>query len=432
MKKTMKLNPSVLSTHAYCAIVAIFLMNTGYLTEANVFAQLEKDTSKREKVPELSPDAHMEAHWAYHGIEGPEHWAMLSPHYLTCEAGSHQSPIDIKMDHVPTASEDFFFDYQPTRVKMVNNGHTIQVNVERGSTLDFKGRPLSCSSHLNTMSLTNSNPSIFIEGSHPMAGGAEQTPPSQSAGMKTQRHDHDVLMTPKLIGERLHLPVPPSSATSIQDPEPFPDPFADHSSQDYSDPWEPLNIQIFSFNWNVDKYVLKPAATGYNAVIPNPLQRGIDNAFHNLGIAPRLANNLLQTKFQSAGLEFSRFLINSTLGIVGLFDVAENYFEIEPPPDEDFGQTLAVYGTQSGPYLILPFLPPFTFRDAFGYAIDGVMSPHVWFLPITTLVGLNGGDIVNDRSLNLERFQGVEESTVDLYGAVRDAYLQKRAKSIQE
>jgi len=192
-----------------------------------------------------------------------------------------------------------------------------------------------------------------------------------------------------------------------------------------------MNARTFTFNWNVDKYALKPVATGYNAVTPDLLQRGIDNAFHNFGIVPRLVNNLLQAKFQSASLEFSRFLINSTLGIVGLFDVAENSFEIERPPGEDLGQTLAVYGTRSGPYLILPFFPPFTVRDAVGYAIDGVMSPPVWFLPITTLVGLNGGDILNDRSLNLERFQGVEESTVDLYGAVRDAYLQKRTKAIQ-
>jgi len=281
---------------------------------------------------------------------------------------------------------------------------------------------------------TNSIPDTFIDGSQPLAGGSEQTQPIQFTGMKTPAsdHEHEALMTPNLTGETLTLPVAQRNTDSIQDTELFPDPFADHSSQDFSDPWESLNARTFTFNWNVDKYALKPVATGYNAVIPDPLQRGIGNAFHNLGIVPRLANNLLQTKFQSAGLEFSRFLINSTVGIVGLFDVAENYFEIERPPEEDLGQTLAVYGTRSGPYLILPFLPPFTVRDALGYAVDSVMSPHVWFLPITTLVGLNGGDIVNDRSLNLERFQGVEESTVDLYGAVRDAYFQKRGKAIQE
>lgn len=217
----------------------------------------------------------------------------------------------------------------------------------------------------------------------------------------------------------------------LQDGEPFHDPFAAETPLTVHDPWESFNENMFAFNRNLDRYAVKPAARGYNAVVPDDLQQSIENAFHNFGILPRLVNNLLQAKWNSAGLELGRFLINSTIGIVGLFDVAM-LVDLEEPPDEDLGQTLAVYGIESGPYLILPFLPPFTTRDAFGYAVDSLMSPHVWILPVTTLFGLGGGDVLNDRSLNLERFHGVEESTIDLYAAVRDAYLQSRAKAIRE
>lgn len=217
----------------------------------------------------------------------------------------------------------------------------------------------------------------------------------------------------------------------LQEGDPFDDPFAAETPLTVHDPWESFNENMFSFNRNLDRYAVKPAASGYNAVVPDDLQQSIDNAFHNFGILPRLVNNVLQAKWNSAGLELGRFLINSTIGIAGLFDVAM-LLDLDQPPNEDLGQTLAVYGVESGPYLILPFLPPFTTRDAFGYAVDSLLSPHVWIVPITTLVGLNGGDVLNDRSLNLERFHGVEESTVDLYAAVRDAYLQRRAKAIQE
>lgn len=135
-----------------------------------------------------------------------------------------------------------------------------------------------------------------------------------------------------------------------------------------------------------------------------------------------MVNNLLQAKFEGAGLEFSRFMINSTLGIAGLMDVAKDYFDMGTP-DEDLGQTLAVYGIPSGPYLVLPFMSPFTVRDAGAYVVDGLMNPAYWLLPFfPTVTAMRGGDVVNDRSLNLERYEGVEEGTVDLYGAVRDAY----------
>jgi phospholipid-binding lipoprotein MlaA len=214
--------------------------------------------------------------------------------------------------------------------------------------------------------------------------------------------------------------------------DPFPDPFADTIQEEIDDPWEAFNSTMFTFNRNVDRFALKPAATAYEFVTPDFLERGVRNAFHNFGVVSRVVNNLLQGKFEGAGLEFSRFMINSTLGIAGLMDVAKDYFGMETP-DEDLGQTLSVYGTPPGPYLVLPFMPPFTVRDAGAYVVDGLMNPANWLLPIfPTLIGMNGGEVVNDRSLNLERYEGVEEGTVDLYGAVRDAYKQKRAQAIKE
>ncbi len=198
------------------------------------------------------------------------------------------------------------------------------------------------------------------------------------------------------------------------------------------DPWEPFNEAMFDFNRNLDKYFLKPVAQGYNFIMPDQLQRMIDNGFENIRVVPRIVNNLLQGKLGGAGREIARFLINSIVGIGGLWDMAKQEWGIEKSK-EDFGQTLAVWGSGPGPYLVLPFLPPMTVRDGIGIAVDGALDPISYFLPfIWERFGMKAGDIVNERSLNLEFFEGVEETTVDLYTAVRNAYLQRRARQIKE
>jgi phospholipid-binding lipoprotein MlaA len=198
------------------------------------------------------------------------------------------------------------------------------------------------------------------------------------------------------------------------------------------DPWESFNESMFTFNRNLDKYVLKPAAQAYNFVVPDELQQMIDRGFDNIRVVPRVVNNLLQAKWAGAGREIARFLINSVVGIAGLWDMAKQEWGIEKSK-EDFGQTLGVWGAGPGPYLILPFLPPMTIRDGIGTAVDGAMDPLSYFLPfIWERFAMKAGDIVNDRSLNLELFEGVEETTVDLYTAVRNAYLQRRARQIKE
>ena len=258
---------------------------------------------------------------------------------------------------------------------------------------------------------------------------------------------------PVLLADVSHKTAPSvEPAPEVSSEEPF-DPFAkpgEEAIEEY-DPWEPLNTKFFEFNRQLDRWVLKPVAKGYNAVVPNIVQVGITNIFYNSRVTPRFMNNIFQGKFKGAGIEAGRFLINTTVGIGGFFDVARRLNLTTP--EEDTGQTLGFYGIKPGPYIMVPLLGPYTVRDLVGYGGDIALNPIYW-LVIPTMhnidsiptvidvderlatyaisIGARAAEVVNERSLNLEKFQGVEESTVDLYAAVRNAYLQKRAKAIQE
>lgn len=254
-----------------------------------------------------------------------------------------------------------------------------------------------------------------------------------------------------LVATPAPAPLSQAGANDASLDEPF-DPFAksgEEGLEEY-DPWEPVNTKVFEFNRQVDRWVLKPVAQGYNFVMPNAAQIGISNFFYNLRFPPRFLNNIFQGKAKGAGIEVGRFLVNTTAGIGGLFDVAQ-HLDLKTP-EEDTGQTLGFYGVKPGPYVVLPLLPPFNLRDLVGYVGDIALNPINWLVaPIievrgvpsviahknrttSTVVQLGGRvfEIVNDRSLNLEKFQGVEEATLDLYAAVRNAYLQKRARAVRE
>ena len=229
------------------------------------------------------------------------------------------------------------------------------------------------------------------------------------------------------------------------------DPFAkaDEGGEEY-DPWESLNTIVFEFNRQVDKYALKPVAQGYDFIIPDFVQVGISNIFYNLRFPQRFLNNVFQGKVRGASIEAGRFLINTAVGYAGFLDLAKEIDLVTP--DEDFGQTLGFYGVPPGPYLVLPFLQPFTVRDLGGYVTDIFLNPINWLVaPIIEVqgvpsliahknrtttsilqIGTRVGEIVNERSRNLEKFQGVEEATLDLYTAVRNAYLQSRTRAIRE
>ena len=247
-------------------------------------------------------------------------------------------------------------------------------------------------------------------------------------------------------------PAPAPSTMQDAAPDELLDPFAraDEGAGEEYDPWEPFNTNIFEFNRQVDRYVLKPVAKGYNFLLPDWVQVSISNFYYHLRFPPRLLNNVFQGKFKGAGIEVGRFLVNSTLGGAGIIDVAKDMGL--QTPEEDTGQTLGYYGVKPGPYLVLPLLPPFTVRDFAGFLGDIALNPINWLVaPIIEVnnvpsliarknrttssllqLGVRVEEIVNERSRNLEKFQGVEEATLDLYTAVRNAYLQKRAKAIRE
>ncbi|MEO8341642.1 MAG: VacJ family lipoprotein [Nitrospirota bacterium] len=271
-------------------------------------------------------------------------------------------------------------------------------------------------------------------------GCAEKTGTVQLQGLNDVRPVTDQNLAPD-----------PSSRPETPADEPI-DPFAraDEGDGDEYDPWEPMNTNIFAFNLKVDRYVLKPVAKGYDFIMPDLVQVGISNIFTNLRFAPRFLNNVFQGKIKGAGIEVGRFLINSTAGLAGFFDLATKVDLVTP--EEDFGQTLGFYGVTPGPYLVLPLLQPFTVRDFVGYVGDVFLNPINWLVaPIieannvpsviahknrmtSSIIQTSSrvGEVVNDRSRNLQKFQGVEEATLDLYTAVRNAYLQKRAQAVRE
>jgi phospholipid-binding lipoprotein MlaA len=198
------------------------------------------------------------------------------------------------------------------------------------------------------------------------------------------------------------------------------------------DPWESYNDKMFEFNLRVDRWVLKPVANVYRHVIPEPFQVLIASGFDNIRFVPRFVNSLLQGKFAGAGRELARFVINSTAGIGGLFDPAGNYWGIRASR-EDFGQTLGVWGSGPGPYLIVPFLAPMTVRDGIGRGVDYFLDPLSYFIPLFwDGVALKAGDVLNERALNYDLYQGVEETTLDLYSSVRHFYLLRRERQIKE
>jgi len=223
---------------------------------------------------------------------------------------------------------------------------------------------------------------------------------------------------------------PPQVGTAAAEPTQASPNTEGEGAEDY-DPWESFNERTFSFNHDVlDRFVLKPAATGWDTVLPSSFQRGLARMFDNLGMPRRLVNNLLQGYGPGVGRELARFLLNTTVGIAGFFDVAEK-LGIEKS-EADTGQTLGVYGVGPGPYLVLPVLPPLTVRDGIGSAVDLLLDPLSYFLPPTANAGMTATKTVNERSLNLEFFQDVEENVFDLYSAVRNGYLQRRRTAIEE
>ena len=187
------------------------------------------------------------------------------------------------------------------------------------------------------------------------------------------------------------------------------------------DPYENLNRKMFAFNDGLDRWVLRPVAKGYDFIMPDPVQRGVGNLFANMYDFNATINSALQWRWEGVGLSGGRFLVNSTVGILGFFDVATR-IGIRPNR-ADFGQTLAVWGARPGPYLMVPLFGPRTFRSGTGTIVDTYTSipAYIDFVPLrNTLWGL---ELIDGRARLLNADELISG---DRYIFVRDAYLQQR------
>lgn len=224
--------------------------------------------------------------------------------------------------------------------------------------------------------------------------------------------------------------------------EEFEDEFSEQETEIIMDPLSGYNRVMTSANDTLMMYLFIPISEAYAYIIPQPLRLGLSNAVDNMQFPIRFANNLLQGKFQNSSDELERFIINSTVGVAGLMDVATDHMTTPiPAHDEDFGQTLGHYGLGSGFHIVLPFFGPSNVRDLIGLTVDGYTSPLVYVenlkkykIPnnIDHSVAILMGSFINKTSLHLGEYKNLREDAIDLYPFFRDTYEQKRNSDIAE
>lgn len=197
------------------------------------------------------------------------------------------------------------------------------------------------------------------------------------------------------------------------------------------DPLEGWNRWMFGANDSLYFWILKPTALGYKAVVPEPGRVGIRNVFHNLATPVRLVNCLLQGKFHSAGNEVNRCVINTTWGVLGIWDPALDKGKIEPAT-EDLGQTLAVYGLDNGWYVVWPVFGPSTLRDTGGIAGDMFLNPTFYIEDDEARIGASVVNVINKTSFHIGEYEDFKAAAVDPYIAMRDAYIQYRQKQVEK
>jgi len=214
---------------------------------------------------------------------------------------------------------------------------------------------------------------------------------------------------------------------------------SDKANKKEIDPFSGYNRAMTSFNDFFYTNLLDPTAKVYKAVLPKLVRNGINNVFDNLSYPVRLLNNLLQFKFKYSLIETKRFLINSTIGLAGLIDIANDQYNIKQH-QEDFGQTLGFYGIGSGPYIVWPILGPSNLRDSVGLVTDSLVDPM-------TYMGNRGYNlldsdfetvasktlqIINYSSLHVGEYEKLKKDAIDLYPFLKNIYEQRRKKQISE
>ena len=217
-------------------------------------------------------------------------------------------------------------------------------------------------------------------------------------------------------------------ATRPKDPEAL----ADYEST--NDPLEPTNRFFYRVSNTVDRYTFKPVAKAYVAVLPQPVRTGVHNVLLNVGNPTTLANDVLEGKPKRAGTTLMRLVINSTVGVAGIFDVAKGWGY--PAHEADGGLTLAAWGLPSGPYLFLPLLGPSSPRDATGFGLDVGLAP-LTYVPrgyglLTLNYALYGIGLVDARAQVLDQLDQIQRDYLDPYASIRSLYRQHRAAQVEE
>ena len=202
-------------------------------------------------------------------------------------------------------------------------------------------------------------------------------------------------------------------------------------SQSISDPFYYFNYLMYSFNDFLYFAAIKPIATGYKAITPTPLRKGVNNFFHNLIFPVRFVNNILQGELKDAGTEIGIFLINSTIGTLGFAQVAQNKFDLHTA-NEDLGQTLGSYSIGNGFYLVLPILGPSTLRDVVGLVGDYFLTPINYVEPWELSTGIKAYDTINTASFHIGDYEALKAAALNPYAAIRNAYIQNRKEKIKE
>ena len=243
------------------------------------------------------------------------------------------------------------------------------------------------------------------------------------------------------INQESPKPAVAAPATATPAPAQADEDYAETVPAPIADPFYHWNKFWFGFNHLFYSGLMRPFAKGYAFIVPSMVRKGLSNAYQNFIFPIRFANALLQLNFTKASKEFGRFMINTTLGVGGLMDVAKSDPNLQPG-NEDFGQTLGFWGIGDGFYIVWPFLGPSSARDSVGLAGDAVANPLFWIFGPWAIQGednpwflsyvVKAGDVFNNLPGTLETYDSVTKPAVDPYSAIKDAYIQYRRNAVSQ
>jgi len=250
---------------------------------------------------------------------------------------------------------------------------------------------------------------------------------SQAVSEDIQRDQNRQITT----AEAEQIPSDPDIIEDKSDEDFFEEEF-EEDKVEVADPFSPWNRAMFHFNDKLYFWAVKPLARGYKAVAPEFFRTGVKNFFRNITTPIRLVNCILQAKGKAAAVEFSRFIVNTTIGVLGFGSPADKYPRLAPLDAEDLGQTLGNYGLGNGFYLVWPILGPSTLRDSIGRAGDFFLDPVSYVEPAEASMGIRGFDMVNNTSFRIGDYESLKKAAIDPYTALRNVYLQIRENKIKE